>query len=223
MLLRTPASKSEAARTLAGLAVAALCAGPSLAGRPLAVDDANVNAVGAAHVEVWYERLADNTHVGTVAPALGVAEGVEISAAFARDAGNDVSTTLLQAKFRWTPSLDTGCNIGSSIGASQTHNSSAHTVFVNGLLTCNADFGSLHLNLGSTRAPEGPALGTWGVALEHGFGAWTAHVETFGQEQTSPTVQLGLRTDIAKNLQWDATVGRVNNETVLSLGMKFQF
>ena len=39
------------------------------AGRPLTVDDANVNAVGAGQVEVWYVRKADGAGVWNVAPA----------------------------------------------------------------------------------------------------------------------------------------------------------
>ncbi len=160
----------------------------------------------------------------TVAPAFGVTDGIEVGLALASGASSESSTTLLQAKFRLTPSVKNGCNIGTSLGATQTNSGgAASTPFVNGLLSCNADFGSVHINAGATRQPEGPALGTWGIAVERGFGAYTAHLETFGQEQAGPSVQLGLRTDVAKNVQLDASVGRVSNETVWTLGMKFQF
>lgn len=35
--------------------------------------------------------------------------------------------------------------------------------------------------------------------------------------------KLGLCKDVAKNIQLDATVGRADNDTMLSLGMKFMF
>ena len=95
--------------------------------------------------------------------------------------------------------------------------------FVNGLLSCNGDWGSVHLNAGATRPPGSDTLGTWGIAVERGFGAWTAHLESFGQAGGSPALQVGLRTQVAKGVQGDATAGRVNGDTVLSLGMKFQF
>jgi hypothetical protein len=204
-------------------AAALLWAQPSLAGRPLSVDDANVNDVGAGHVEMWYARQPGYTNVWTVAPAYGVAKGIEIGVAVARDATNDSSTNSLQAKFRLTPSLEKGCNLGASVGASQANNGVENTPFFNGLLSCNGGFGSVHLNLGSNSPPTGPSLGTWGLALERELGSFTVHAETFGQENGNPTVQLGLRTELVKNVQIDGTAGRVNGESVLSVGLKFQF
>lgn len=202
---------------------AMLWAQTCLAGRPLSVDDANVNDVGAGHVEMWYARQPGNANVWTVAPAYGIAQGIEIGVAVARDATNDSSTNTVQAKFRFTPSLEKGCNVGASVGASQANNGVENTPFVNGLLSCNADYGSVHLNVGSTSPPGGPGLGTWGLAVEREIGSFTAHAETFGQENGSPTVQLGLRTEVVKNVQIDGSAGRVNGESVLSVGLKFQF
>ena len=223
MLRRTNVIQAGIARAAFVIALLFSSAGSSLAGRPLAVDDANVNAVGSGHVAVWFERQAGGTHAGTVAPAIGLADGVELSAAFARDSTNTVSTTSVQAKFQWGPSLPDGCNVGTTLGMLHTPSSGTTTPFVNGMLTCNAHWGSVHVNLGTTQPPDGPGVGNWGIAFEHAFEAFTAHVETFGQEQTSPRLQLGLRKDIAKNIQLDATVGRADNDTVLSLGMKFMF
>ena len=56
-----------------------------LAGRPLTVDDANVNEVGAGQLETWHARQADGVNVWTVAPAYGLMEGVEIGASWSRD------------------------------------------------------------------------------------------------------------------------------------------
>jgi hypothetical protein len=204
-------------------AAALLWAGPSWAGRPLSVDDANVNEVGAGHVEMWYARQSGNTNVWTVAPAYGIAQGIEIGLAVARDATNDSSTNTVQVKFRLTPSRKDGCNVGASVGASQANNGVENTPFVNGLPSCNSDYGSLHINLGSNSPPVGPSLGTWGIAFERELGSFTAHAEAFGQERGSPTVQLGLRTELFKNVQLDGTAGRVNGESVLSVGLKFQF
>ena len=203
--------------------VAMLWAQPCLAGRPLAVDDANVDDVGAGHVEMWYALQPGYTNVWTVSPAYGIARGIEIDLLVARDATNDTSTNTLQAKFRFTPTLKDGCNVGASVGASQANNGVENTPFFNGLLSCNGGVGSVHLNLGSNSPPKGPSLGTWGLAVERELGAFTLHAETFGQENGSPTVQLGLRTELVKNVQIDGTAGRVNGESVLSVGLKFLF
>ena len=221
--MRYPHVRCSRLSPLMLMAVALVWGETCLAGRPLSVDDANVNDVGAGHVEMWYARQPGYTNVWTVAPAYGIAKGIEIGVAVARDATNDSSTNSLQAKFRLTPSLEKGCNVGATVVASQANNGVENTPFFNGLLSCNGGFGSVHLNLGSNSPPTGPSLGTWGLALERELGAFTVHAETFGQENGNPTVQLGLRTELVKNVQIDGTAGRVNGESVLSVGLKFQF
>jgi hypothetical protein len=201
----------------------ALTATTAFAGRPLSVDDANVNDAGAGHVEFWYARQPGDVNVWTVAPAYGVVDGIEIGAALARDTSNNLSTTSLQVKFRITESKKSGCNVGAVLGASQPNDGSGNTPYINGLMSCNGEAGSLHINLGGNRGPNGPTLGTWGVAVEREFGAVTAHAEAFGQEQSAPVVQLGLRTMVLKTLQLDGTVGSTNGQSVFTLGLKFLF
>lgn len=208
---------------LLAVVAAALGAEVCLAGRPLTVDDANVNAVGAGQVEFWYARQADGTGVWTVAPAYGLIEGVEVAASWARDPGQRVHTTALQAKFRLTPSLERGCNLGAVTGVSEPHDGSGRTPYLNGLLSCNSDAGALHLNLGGNRPSGGATLSTWGLAFEREFGAVTAHFEYFGQEQSKPSLQVGLRTELVKNVQIDATVGHSSGDSLVSVGLKYQF
>ena len=80
-------------------------------------------------------------------------EGVEIGASWARDITNNVNTTAVQAKLRLTPSLEQGCNVGAVIGVSQPNDGSGNTPYLNGLLSCNSEAGSLHLNLGANHPP----------------------------------------------------------------------
>jgi hypothetical protein len=205
------------------IALACCASGTVLAGRPLAVDDANVNDVNAGHVETYYQRQPGSSNTWTIAPAYGIAEGVEIAASFNRDNTADVNTTGLQVKFRFTDSQKVGCNFGGTLGATQANPGTGNAPFVNMLATCNSDAGSIHFNLGAVRSPGGPTLGTWGVALEREFGDVTAHVEAFGMENSQPTVQLGLRTMVTKSIQLDGTVGRANDESIYSVGLKFLF
>ncbi len=197
----------------------------SFAGRPLAVDDANVNDKGSGHVETFYQRGVGGTNSWTISPAYGIFDGVEIAAAFNRDNTADVSTTSIQAKIRLTESKKDGCNFATSFGLAQPNTSGVgSSQFINGLMSCNMDEkGSLHLNLGLVRPPEGSSVGNWGIAYEREFGAVTGHIEFFGQENAQPTVQLGLRSMITKTIQLDGTVGSNNGESSYSIGLKFLF
>ena len=202
----------------------ALSATSSFAGRPLAVDDANVNDKGSGHVEAFYQRLPGGVNAYTISPAYGIMDGVEIAAALSRSLG--VNTTSIQAKIRLTESKKAGCNFATSFGLSQPNVSGAGTSnFINGLMTCNMDAaGSVHVNLGVVNPPAGAAsTGVWGIAYEREFGAVTAHVEAFGQENAQPAFQIGLRTMITKSIQIDGTVGSSNNESMYSVGLKFLF
>jgi hypothetical protein len=61
-----------------------LCAFQAQAGRPLTVDDANVNEVGEGHVEGWWTRAPDGSRSWTVAPAYAPMKNLELGAGIAR-------------------------------------------------------------------------------------------------------------------------------------------
>ena len=208
---------------LAFLTLGSLSAALCWAGRPLSVDDANVNDAGAGHVETWVTRQSAGAQLWTLAPAYGLSDGVEIAATFARDTSNRTTATALQAKFRLSPSRPDGCNVGASIGVARSNDGSGSTPYLTGLATCNLPVGALHLNLGANKPSANATLGTWGVAFEREFGAVTGHVECFGQQRDKPTIQLGLRGEIMSKFQLDGTVGRTAGETLYSLGLKLQF
>ncbi len=198
----------------------ALLTSPAHAGRPLVVDDADVAEAGTGHVEAWYGRLTGRTHTWNVAPVYVVVDGLELGAALTRDTTTPTTGSALQAKWRITPVLEHGCNLGASVGASHASNGGGNATFVNAIGTCNSDFGALHLNLGGNRASHGPTLGTWGVAVERAFDRITANLEAFGQRRSKPGFQAGLRTDIAPGLQIDGSIGRQERDTLFSVGFK---
>lgn len=205
------------------LVVLAAACGAAFAGRPLTVDDANTNDKGAGHVEAWVAR-ADGATVVNVAPAFAPLDGVEFAATLSRDTTNKVNASAVQAKVILTERQDKGCNLGASGGFAHVGGGGGNGRFVTGLLTCNAgDLGSLHLNLGLTKASGESSVRTWGVAFEQELGAVTPHLEFFGEKGSKPTAQVGARTEIAKGVQLDGTIGRSDGRSVYSLGMKFQF
>jgi hypothetical protein len=196
-----------------------------LAGRPLAVDDANINDVGAGHVETWYARQAGASNNLTVAPAYGLAQGVEVAAALSRDRSNKVNSSSVQAKFRLTESRSNGCNIAAVLGLTHTNanDGSDNAPYLNGIATCNMNGGAVHFNLGAIHPAGSSTQKTWGLSYERDLGSITADIEYFGQQHNRPTAQFGLSSEIVKNIQLDGTVGRTGGDTVYSLGMKFMF
>jgi hypothetical protein len=204
--------------------LAALGIGTAHAGRPLSVDDAGTNPRGEGHVEAWVSRTAGMTS-WNLSPAYAIADGVELSALASRDNSNRVTGTAVQLKWLLTPSREAGCNVGLSGGGTRSSGggTSERAGFVNGILSCNGGLGSVHANLGATKPTGESARGTWGVALERPFGAVTPHLEWFGAEGSGPTLQLGARGDIGKSLQLDGTVGRSNDESLYSVGLKLRF
>ena len=148
------------------------------AGRPLTVDDANVNDVGEGHVEGWWTRAPNGLRSWTVAPAYAPIQNVELSAGLAREQKTGLETQNIQAKFRLTPSQDNGCNVGAVVGAART-TGEASKGYVNALFTCNhAKLGSLHTNLGLVDVSSSQRIGTWGLAWERAYGDITAHVNS---------------------------------------------
>ena len=222
-----PAARQDAAFVSARLLCAALLmalAGPSWAGRPLTVDDANTADVGDGQVETWVARQGDRSKTWTTAVGVGVFDGVELGASFARNMRMNENASALQAKLRLTPSVEGGCNLAAVLGMAHTHGGVGRAHYLNGIATCNLEAFTLHGNLGASRVVHGGStLKTWGVAAEKAFGDVTAHLEYFGQQQSKPTLQAGLRTEIMQNVQLDGSVGRAERQAVFSVGLKFSF
>jgi hypothetical protein len=196
---------------------------PVQAGRPLTVDDANVNDTGNGHVESWWTRSPNGVRSFTVAPAYAPIDNLELAAGIAREQRTGIQTQNIQAKYRITATQDNGCNVGAVLGYSRVEGDTSKP-YVNALLSCNSEtLGSLHTNLGSINASSSQRLRTWGVAWERAYGEVTVHIERFGIENEKPTVATGLRFNVMEDLQLDTSVGRTNKQNVVTLGLKWMF
>ena len=204
--------------------VLACLSDPAWPGRPLTVDDAGTNAKGEGHIEAWGARAEGHRSLN-LSPAYAFAEGLEVVVLLARDTTDRITTTDAQLKWLITPSKERGCNAGAAFRAARAtgHGTSDSAFFVNGLFSCHAGPSHLHLNLGSAKMADASATATWGIAFERDAGAVTPHIEWFGAEGAKPTIQVGARGDVAKNLQLDGTLGRGDGQTLYSLGLKFKF
>ncbi len=211
--------------TLKLMALTVACAATAVAhaGRPLVVDDANVNDTGAGHVETWVARDASRATLVNVSPAYAPIDGLEISGLLSRDNTNKVSTQAVQAKWRITPSKEDGCNVAAVLGVSHTQGD-GNTPYLSGNLSCNGvGPASVHLNLGVQKPKGSESIGVWGVAAEFPMDSWTPHVEFFGAKDTKPTFQIGARTQLSKTIQLDGTLGRTDGQSLVTVGLKFQF
>lgn len=203
--------------------VGVICIFEAQAGRPLTVDDANVNEVGEGQVEGWLTRSPNGSRSWTIAPAYAPIKNVELGAGFSREQKTGLESVNFQAKFRFTESQEKGCNFGAVIGTARTDGESSNE-YVNALFTCNhPTLGSLHSNLGALGFSKSQRIGTWGLAWERSYGELTAHVEVYGQQQDTPTWATGLRRNILPKLQLDVSVGRQAGQNLLTLGTKWMF
>lgn len=197
------------------------------AGRPLAVDDAGVDDVGQGHVEAWWEGFRGQRGTFYAAPAFTPLEGFELSALLARDRGERHTLQGVQAKWLWSPAQDDGCNAASS--ASITHrrvargDSGGSVAALNLIGTCTTQWGVANINLGTQREHAQTWRATWGASVERSWGAITPHLETFGTQHGAPVFQAGARWEWAPGRQIDATVGRQQGRTLLSLGFAVGF
>jgi hypothetical protein len=182
-----------------------------------------VSDVGHGHVELWVAKAA-GAKVFNAAPAYAPIEGLELAALLARDTEASASLRGLQTKWLITPSQQNGCNAGAVIGWLNVAGT-PNTASLNGLFTCNrAQHGSIHLNLGLSKARSAAGNVNWGVAYEKPFdNGLTPNIEWFGGQRAKPTVQAGLRGNIAPNLQLDGSIGRRDRVTLYTLGTKLQF
>lgn len=195
----------------------------SFAGRPLTVDDANVNDTGDGHVEAWWTRSPSGVRSWTIAPAYAPVDNLELSAGIAREQRTGIQTQNIQVKFRITPTQENACNFGTVAGYAQTDGESSKP-YINGLFTCNnATLGSLHTNVGALNVSISKRVRTWGVAWERAYGPVTVHIEKFGLEHEKPTVATGFRFNVMDDLQLDTSVGRTNKQNIVTLGFKWMF
>jgi hypothetical protein len=84
----------------------------------------------------------------------------------------------------------------------------------------------MHANLGYSKASGASGVTTWGLAFKRSFGVLTPNIEVSGADGSGgsdTTVQLGLRGDIAKTLELDGSVGRLDNATIHTVGVQFSF
>jgi len=193
------------------------------AGRPLSVDDANVNDTGVAHVETFWSRAADGSRSFTIAPTFSPLPGLDLIAQDVRTFSGGAHSQTLQAKMQVTSPKDNSCHFAWVVGATQWQKGDGQKSFVSANSSCDMGVGALHASVVSSRDAAGRDTPSLGVAWEQSFGAWTGHIESVAQRAAKPMVGIGARTDVRPGFQVDGTLGRVGGKAMFSLGTKITF
>lgn len=162
---------------IAGLTAALLFASSDTwAGRPLTSDDAGTADVRSCQLESWVAH-ADNEQALVLAPACGIAEGVELGLDYTVPRTRNVGRSAAGIAVKWVPQtwrVDTAAgelNFGIKFGAAFEHPRGvgwrAAEAGVLGLATLNAGKGwSWHFNLGAARdSSSGAKAGLLNLAV----------------------------------------------------------
>ena len=234
---RTATARNRACLWAAALA---LLAGldPSWAGRPLASDDAGAAEHGTCQVEGWVER-ARSDRASVVAPACGIAHGVELGFDYTLPSPRDTLRASAGVALKWVPEaakvgtalgeLNFGLKLGAAYDRLAGQGWQRAETGVLALATLQAsDALAMHANLGLARETGGPTTATvLNLAL-----VWTPneHALLFVESQANDkravfggTVStVGARWWLVKDrLGLDLTAGReagAGSGTVWSLG-----
>ena len=198
-------------------------AGLAQAGRPMLLDDAELNEAGAGHLEAWFERAPGGARQWTLAPAYAPIEGLELALGLTRERGTHDSLGRLQAKWRLGEAAAGACQHAALFALARAEGQSRLAPTLAGLTSCALGPGTLHLNLGAARAPGERTAPFAGLAWEQPLGFASAHLEWIATRRARPIVNLGLKREIAPGLQLDGSLGRSGGQTLLSVGLKQQF
>ncbi|MBX3619763.1 MAG: hypothetical protein KF891_07245 [Rhizobacter sp.] len=97
-------SQPYVSRLAFSLALLACCAAsrPAHAGRPLATDDAATAPVGSCQLEGWQAR-SDGQRSLTLAPACGLAPGLEVGLDASRSSPRETAPDTAGAALKWAP------------------------------------------------------------------------------------------------------------------------
>lgn len=213
-----------------------LYAQPAWSARPFVTDDARLTSKESCQLESWARMYQNSTEFWAL-PACNPMGNFEVTFGTGLSMANDAKDStdyVLQAKTLFKTLEANGWGIGFAIGkvyhpavtpsANQLGNTYAYIPFS---ASFNDDKIVMHLNAGilHDRATSRDNM-TWGIGGEFKASPkLTAVLEAFGDHQSSPFAQAGVRMSVIPNLfQVDATLGkqlnRENDNQWISFGIR---
>ncbi len=206
-------------RTFPALAAMLVCAGSSLAARPMITDDARTVDAKACQVESWLRFNRDSKEFWAL-PACNFSGNLELTLGGAIERSNEGERTtdvVIQGKTLFRPLTTDGYGIGLVFGSVRhpaIHTESNALADYYAYLPASFSFAGdrffLHTNLGLIRQQENrKTRGTWGLGSETQLDEsnWLI-AETFGQSNGKSYFQVGIRHwVIPDRVQIDTTWG----------------
>lgn len=205
-------------QALATLALAWPLAG--IAGRPLATEDAAVEAHGVCHLEAWVDHN-DAERARTISPACGLFDALEVAWGHQSNHPKDELGRMQEFAVKWlAPELSNTLHWGAKLAHTATRIRGMPTERANMWLlmaswqahhawTVHANVGTLHElqvdpALGRRRANQAALAVTYAPSER-----WLVFAESLAEAGTHPTLGLGTRYwAISETLGLDFTVSR---------------
>ena len=223
----------------ASLFALALASGPTLAERPMTVDDAGTLDKGGAKFEFGWSKDA-GARGWDGAAGFGPIENLELEVNFERlrDHGANPTQKIRGTGFalKWVPlQEEQGLSAGLKLELGRTRISdrlnpteTEHARSLTGLLTWGFASGQrIHVNLGHEWVRmSGPneSVNTWGVGFEQPLtNSVQLGIETFGANHMRPDKQIGLRWEVADGLKLSIAAGRGNDRSFGNAGVAWEF
>ena len=209
----------------------------AMAARPMVTDDARLTMSGSCQVESWAKVYSGGREFWAL-PACNPTGNFEMTLGVAVTNHNSEPTTddyIVQAKTLFKELETNHWSIGLALGTAQ-HNNQSHIgpngigstyIYVPISQSFLDDKLITHFNLGYIHHKESSKDSiTWGMGGEYKLKENLLYIlETFGDDRTNPSVQMGLRYSVIPDIfQIDTTIGQqvnIDNSQWLSVGIRY--
>jgi hypothetical protein len=208
-----------------GAGVALLFAvGAAHAGRPMLVDDADVDEVGSGHIESWMERQRhDPGRLLVFSPAMVIAPRVEVAASWARERPQGLNAWGVQVKVQSSAGKPGECRNALLAALGRETADRRATPALTAIATCEFGTGALHLNASVLHSPDSRLQPGAGAAWEQPMGPVVGHVEWLVRHKRKPIAAAGVRYSLTENWQIDSSLARGDGKLRWSGGIKYGF
>jgi len=223
---------------LASLCASTLCITTAHAEGPMHTDDAGTLNKGGMKVEAVWSRDSAAPKTNTIEALFGlsVIENLEFEVGLARDRNDDAKANVVGFGAKWVPiQNETGWSLGARFDYGQARvnesgdKSTERDYALTGLASYRMENSQiLHVNLGLVRTKDDDTkwenVGTWSLGYEFPLlENLQLTADLFGEENTDPNVQLGLRYEIIDGLKVSGAIGRGNARNFGQVGFAWEF
>lgn len=194
------------------------------AGRPMLVDDADVDEAGSAHIEAWMERQRHAAgHLLVLSPAAVIAPRVEVAASWTRERPGGSDAWGVQVKMQSSAGKPGECRNALLLGLGRAAADRRATPALTAIASCDVGAGALHLNASALHSPDSRLQPGAGAAWEQPLGPVVGHLEWLVRHKSKPIAAAGVRYSLMENWQIDGSVARSDGKLAWTGGIKYGF